>query len=423
MVEDPSLSSPGLAFLLVTIERFGESGWQDYWIELRDNGVLVAPGWTEAYYGEFSGGAGEGTRPLVVSYASSPPVEVLFSDPPVTEAPTGVITDGCYRQTEFAGILAGTEHAKQAGALIDFMLSPEFQATIPLTWFVYPANSTVALARGFRRALHCPRARNHAGPGDHRTESRAMADRVGRPLRLRSWWVWVLPVAFLGYFFLFPVTRVLIHALEENAFAELTRPRFLASAWFTVWQAVLSTLLTLVAALPLTWALARFNFPGKPLVRALVTIPFVLPTVVVGAAFSGTYAAGGRSDPRRPCLLQHCCGRANRGRSLEPDRSANGRSRPGARSFAMASCLGDFLSLAAAGAGVSRSRRLSLLLCVVWSRADSRRWTFTHDRGRDLSAGSQLRQPPGRRGVGSLATPLCDHLALAVVALAAADDG
>ena len=83
---------------------------------MRDNGVLVAPGWTEAYYGEFSGGAGEGTRPLVVSYASSPPVEVLFSDPPVTEAPTGVITDGCYRQTEFAGILAGTEHPHEAGA-------------------------------------------------------------------------------------------------------------------------------------------------------------------------------------------------------------------------------------------------------------------------------------------------------------------
>lgn len=145
VVEDPSLSSPGLAFLLVTIERYGEDGWQDYWAELRDNGVLVAPGWTEAYYGEFSGGAGEGTRPLVVSYASSPPVEVLFSDPPVTEAPTGVITDGCYRQTEFAGILAGTEHSDEAGQLIDFMLSPEFQETIPLTWFVYPANSTVAL--------------------------------------------------------------------------------------------------------------------------------------------------------------------------------------------------------------------------------------------------------------------------------------
>lgn len=149
VVEDPSLSSPGLAFLLVTIERYGEGGWQDYWSQLRDNGVLVAPGWTEAYYGEFSGGSGEGTRPLVVSYASSPPVEVLFADSPVTEAPTGVITDGCYRQTEFAGVLAGTDRAEEAGRLIDFMLSPDFQATIPLTWFVYPANGSVGLPELF----------------------------------------------------------------------------------------------------------------------------------------------------------------------------------------------------------------------------------------------------------------------------------
>jgi len=137
VVEDPSLSSPGLAFLLATIDRYGE-GWVDYWTSLRDNGVLVAPGWSEAYYGEFSGGAGEGDRPLVVSYASSPPAELIFADPPVTEPPTAVMTDGCYRQTEFAGILAGTEHAAEAGELIDFMLSRQFQETITLTWFVYP---------------------------------------------------------------------------------------------------------------------------------------------------------------------------------------------------------------------------------------------------------------------------------------------
>ena len=137
VVEDPSLSSPGLAFLLATVDRYGE-GWVEYWTALRDNGVLVAPGWSEAYYGEFSGGAGEGDRTLVVSYASSPPAELIFADPPVTEPPTGVMTDGCYRQTEFAGILAGTEHSGEAEDLVDFMLSRHFQETIPLTWFVYP---------------------------------------------------------------------------------------------------------------------------------------------------------------------------------------------------------------------------------------------------------------------------------------------
>ncbi|MGQ0849000.1 MAG: thiamine ABC transporter substrate-binding protein [Actinomycetota bacterium] len=151
VVEDPSISSPGLAFLLSTIDRFGEDGWRAYWEALRDNETLVAPGWTEAYYGEFSGGAGEGTRPLVVSYASSPPAEVIFSDPPVEEAPTGVMTDGCYRQIEFAGILSGTEKQVAAGQLIDFLLSVGFQETVPLTWFVFPANSNARLPAEFTK--------------------------------------------------------------------------------------------------------------------------------------------------------------------------------------------------------------------------------------------------------------------------------
>jgi thiamine transport system substrate-binding protein len=74
---------------------------------------------------------------------------VIFADPPVTEAPTGVVTDGCYRQIEFAGVLAGTDQAGSAGDLIDFMLSVEFQQTIPLTWFVFPANANVQLPEEF----------------------------------------------------------------------------------------------------------------------------------------------------------------------------------------------------------------------------------------------------------------------------------
>ena len=149
VVEDPTTSSPGLAFLLSTIAVFGEDGWQAYWIGLEENGALVAPGWTEAYYGEFSGGAGEGDRPLVVSYASSPPAEVIFSETPLEEAPTAVITEGCYRQVEFAGVLAGTAHPEPAGQLIDFMLSTPFQDTIPLTWFVFPANAGATLPPEF----------------------------------------------------------------------------------------------------------------------------------------------------------------------------------------------------------------------------------------------------------------------------------
>jgi thiamine transport system substrate-binding protein len=138
VVEHPATSSPGLAFLLGTIAHFGEDGWKDYWRRLRENDVEVASGWEEAYYQSFSGGAGEGTRPLVVSYASSPPAEVVFAEPQPDEAPTGVVTATCFEQIEFAGILDGTEHEEEAQQLIDFMLSVEFQEDMPLQMFVFP---------------------------------------------------------------------------------------------------------------------------------------------------------------------------------------------------------------------------------------------------------------------------------------------
>ncbi|HEX4901333.1 MAG TPA: thiamine ABC transporter substrate-binding protein [Acidimicrobiales bacterium] len=139
VVEDPSTSSPGLAHLLATVAEFGEDGWQEHWRTLRENDVEVAAGWEEAYYGSFSGSAGSsGDRPIVVSYASSPPAEVIFAEEPLDEAPTGVVEASCYRQIEFAGILEGTEHEDEAGQLIDFLLSETFQADIPQTMFVYP---------------------------------------------------------------------------------------------------------------------------------------------------------------------------------------------------------------------------------------------------------------------------------------------
>ncbi|MBU1226707.1 MAG: thiamine ABC transporter substrate-binding protein [Actinobacteria bacterium] len=148
VVENPATSSPGLAFLLATIARFGESGdytWQDYWADLRRNGVAVTQGWEEAYYGSFSGGSGEGDRPLVVSYASSPAAEVVFATEPTATAPTGVITDGCFHQVEYAGILAGTTNRAGAEALIDFMLSDAFQEDVPLNMFVFPASTEARL--------------------------------------------------------------------------------------------------------------------------------------------------------------------------------------------------------------------------------------------------------------------------------------
>ena len=139
VVEDPSTSSPGLAFLLATVAEFGESGWTDYWQRLRDNGVTVVDGWEQAYYDEFTGGGAGGDKPLVVSYASSPAAAVVFADPPIETSPIGTMTASCFRQVEFAGVLTGTDHPAAARELVDFMLSDEFQSDVPLQMFVHPA--------------------------------------------------------------------------------------------------------------------------------------------------------------------------------------------------------------------------------------------------------------------------------------------
>ncbi len=145
VVENPETSSPGFAFLLATITRFDD--WEGYWADLTANGVKVAAGWEDAYYGDFTAGGGD--RPLVVSYASSPPAEVIYADPPVDTAPTGVMSDSCFRQIEFAGVLKGTSHPAAAQALIDFMLTPVFQNDVPLNMFVFPVSSRATLPQVF----------------------------------------------------------------------------------------------------------------------------------------------------------------------------------------------------------------------------------------------------------------------------------
>ncbi len=91
VVENPATSSPGLAFMLGTVDHFGDAGWLDYWKQLKANGVEIASGWEDAYYTDFSGSSGKGPKPIVVSYASSPPAEVVFAETPLTDAPTAVV--------------------------------------------------------------------------------------------------------------------------------------------------------------------------------------------------------------------------------------------------------------------------------------------------------------------------------------------
>jgi thiamine transport system substrate-binding protein len=135
VVEAANSSSPGLAFLLATIAAYGD-GWYDYWSALVDNNVKVAASWSDAYYVDFSGPSSEGDRPLVVSYASSPPFE---------SGATGVLLDTCFRQTEYAGVIAGTEHPEEARQLVDFLFSTVVQNDIPENMYVFPVNSAAEL--------------------------------------------------------------------------------------------------------------------------------------------------------------------------------------------------------------------------------------------------------------------------------------
>jgi thiamine transport system substrate-binding protein len=156
VVEDPATSSPGLAYLLGTIATLGD-GWQDHWRALKANGVQVVSGWEEAYQQEFSGSAGKGPRPIVVSYASSPSAELDDAGNPRTKA----VLDTCFRQVEYAGVLKNAAHGDDAKKVMDFLLSEQFQSQVPEQMYVYPARAGITLPEAWQKAAPLP-----AKPGE-----------------------------------------------------------------------------------------------------------------------------------------------------------------------------------------------------------------------------------------------------------------
>lgn len=145
VVSSPASSSPGLSFLIATVGAKGE-GWLEYWQALDDNGMLVVSGWTDAYYTEFSGADGEGPRPLVLSYSTSPAFTVTGG-----ESTTEALLDTCFRQVEYAGVVTGAQNEVGARAFIDFLLSPEVQAAIPESLYMYPAVDSTPLPQEWRQ--------------------------------------------------------------------------------------------------------------------------------------------------------------------------------------------------------------------------------------------------------------------------------
>jgi thiamine transport system substrate-binding protein len=146
-------SSPGMAFLLATIAAYGEDGWQDYWSSLMANGAKLTAGWTDAYEVDFTQGGGSGDRPIVLSYDSSPAFTVPQG---ATRSSTSALLDTCFRSVEYAGVLTGAANPAGARALVDFLLTPEVQAALPESMYVFPVDDRVELPADWARYARQP---------------------------------------------------------------------------------------------------------------------------------------------------------------------------------------------------------------------------------------------------------------------------
>ena len=144
-VTNPATSSPGLAFLMATIAAKGD-GWQDYWAALAKNDLRVTASWSDTYYTDFSAPNYGGDYPIVLSYASSPPFEVIDGKPT-----TAALLDTCFRQVEYVGVLAGAKHPTAAQKVVDWMLSDDFQASLPENMYVYPVSTRVDIPEDWKQ--------------------------------------------------------------------------------------------------------------------------------------------------------------------------------------------------------------------------------------------------------------------------------
>jgi thiamine transport system substrate-binding protein len=160
-------SSPGMAFLLATIAAYGD-GWQEWWSKLMDNGAKLDDGWSQAYEVDFTQGGGKGDRPIVLSYDSSPAFTVADGT-----STTSALLDTCFRQVEYAGVLDGAQNPDGARALVDFLLTPDVQAALPDSMYVFPVDSTVDLPKEWARFAAQPSDPYQVDPAsisEHRDE-------------------------------------------------------------------------------------------------------------------------------------------------------------------------------------------------------------------------------------------------------------
>lgn len=179
VVQNPATSSPGQAFLFATIAGLGEQGAFDWWGRMRGNGVKVVKGWTEAYYTEFTRNGG--TRPIVVSYASSPAAEVFYSKEKITESPTAnlFLKGGVFRQVEGVALVKGGNPAAReaAGQFIEFLRSAPVQQALQTTMWMVPAEASAARAEVMKAHAVEPTAFDNPSPADMNGKGKAWVQR------------------------------------------------------------------------------------------------------------------------------------------------------------------------------------------------------------------------------------------------------
>ena len=179
VVQNPATSSPGYAFMLATIAGLGEEAGFDWWTRMRANGVKVTKGWTEAYNTEFSRNGG--TRPLVVSYASSPAAEVFYSKEKITESPTAslFLKGGVFRQVEGVALVKGGQQRDAAARFIEFLRSAPVQEGLQTSMWMFAAEPGTNRPEVLRHAPE-PAAFDNPSPDTIAAKGSAWVDRWTR---------------------------------------------------------------------------------------------------------------------------------------------------------------------------------------------------------------------------------------------------
>ncbi|MCW2797940.1 thiamine ABC transporter substrate-binding protein [Nocardioides sp.] len=153
-------SSTGMAFLLATIAAYGKD-WPAYWTDLMNNGAKLTAGWSDAYEVDFTQGGGSGDRPIVLSYDSSPAFTVKDG-----KSSTSALLDTCFEQIEYAGVLTGAANPTGAESFINFLASPEVQAALPDSMYVFPVDPDIELPHEWARFAKQPTHPYTVDPAD-----------------------------------------------------------------------------------------------------------------------------------------------------------------------------------------------------------------------------------------------------------------